>query len=689
MEQQALQLYSTLFNPEVAKDFEFFKVFYSTLVHANGLRSILDANLAAKDPIVDKFVIILLNYGINFYKDAIEYPNSGSAPAAAEPVMEEDDITNLKPSESAPSDSTSNPDPSDSRTQNFDLVVFKNLDEELRLQLILNIVKIIRIIINSVVSTGRLRDFLLKPDRKGSVADENEADQDITNSENEEKPIVNPETVEYEWFFRMNEWFLSKLVPGIELPGMNQTSLIIIKELIFLVYDYLMAIKADGGATLQSFNSQFPSYLELFVELLYLTHPKFGDEIVPPTIRLSLESLIRIFYIVSLLNSGSGFNYDVTVPKYYLINSQISDILKYSLKYCHTYSTDMFNSQNMSESFFNWCTGNMLNFSNKYINNKYIANSLVPENKELSEIFSNRSKEFYQLELENFNVPEFLPINLYLYNLLTHLEFMEFLLDDSDDNDLMNVWTCLVSYFLMYQYKSKQLLLNTRLILLIMAKVIKHESIGQRTINEFQWKLCRQRTPIIPLNKEENETKPLLSYFLDNLLVLIRYNINRKLNVENFMNAIKLINLIIHTLVDENYHYDELIKSCIKLLTFNHKHIKHPGLTHEILVLLNNGLTTNSSIKFDVLYNLLLEFEVVDTIPLTDPQLGNLFKGIEYCKEKFDLLGEGGDKISLLDSDVDSPELVDALNAFEPKVEEKGVSLPVVNINVSELLVNI
>lgn len=738
MEQQALQLYATIFNDEVPKDFEYLKVLYSTFVHTEGLRALLVANLQTHKPPIDHLVIKIFNYGIHFYKDAIEYPsnvatanpstgiNKFLAPIDNKDTFldEEDDITNLKPPSPSKQNSYNNDDSatdnsslrknSSASTRNFNQPVFKNLDEELRLQLILNILKILRTVINSIQISGR-GDELLVPDNvksqkhhelgdigvsitsTGKPLTDFEEDNDDDNQKQEDC-FVSTQFMDFDSLFESTQWFLNKLFPNMELPDMSRTSLIITKEIIYLVYDYLMTIKAYGVNGLQAFNKNFHQYIELFVELLYKTHPKHVDEeIEKPAIRLSLESLIRIFYIIALLNSdNTGYKYDMTLDTYYLITYQFIDILKYNLMHCHSYSPDLFHSQIMNESMFHWFTGNMLNFSNTYINNKFMDYDLIKvgssNRHELGDIFDRRLKEFRQLGLDNFTVLEFLPINLYMYNLLTHLNFVRYLLaDDLPDNSLIQVWCCLLSYFLMYQYKSKHSLLTTKISLLIIAKLIEHEDIEKLKINEFDWKLCRQRTPIIPLNTEENHCKPLLSYLLDDLLVLIRYNVNRKLNIDNFINAIKITNIIIHKQFDEHYNYGELIKSCVRLLTFNQKHIHHSGLMYELLLLLNNGLLISSGIKFNIIYELLLNFETINEIPsLTDhPQLHNFINAIEFCKTKFDLLNNDNTKINLLDSDVDSPELVDAINSFEPVLNEKGVNLPTVNINLNEIIKNI
>lgn len=748
MEQQALQLYSTLFNPNVHKDFGYYKAFYSTFVHTNGLKALLDANLSHNDYVNDEFIINLLNYGIDFFKDAIEYSEvEGSEPTGnsqssgdikgngdIKPLpVEEDDITDLKQSDPGDADASTDVkdlsnDSKSIQSDGANSPIFKNIDEELRLQLILNILRIIRTILNCIHVGGKANSGF---DRKRSEGNEQkqqdqpqshppqepqgshesnestlELSHDIGDSISKSSKPIPQKTIDYHSLFTTIQWFLNKLVLSLELPEVHQTSLSITKEIIFFVYDYLMAIKSQGITALITFNKDFPNYIELFVDLLFKTCPDYSDEenITPATIRLSLESTIRIFYILGLLNTcgdddhdHNGYQYDLNGSKYHQIKYQTLTILKFNLKYSHNYTNDLFDTQVMGESFFNWFTGNLLNFSNEYLNNKFINNKLIENSKELvhikelKDIFDYRVREFHQLELDNFELLELLPINLYLYNLMNHLNnFMDLFMDNSDygNNDFINTWCCLVSYLLMYQYKSKQSISNTRVCLMMISMIIALENIKELTINELDWKLCRQRSPIIPLNKSDNDQKPLLSYILDDLLILIRFNLNRKLNVDNFINAIKLIHVINHKSIDENYHYNELFKSCVKLLTFNHKYIHNSGLLQQILLLLEHGLLINGTIKCDILYELLVSFDVVNTIDLSQFEVLNLIKGLDYCKQKFDLFNDDNTKIGVMDLDADSPELLSVIDSFKPEVKEK-LLVPNVEFNLNEVIINI
>lgn len=619
---ETIQFYKTIFNPEVTKDEEYFISFYSVNIHANGLKSVVLSNLDKNVQSIDspeamaKIAVLkqLVDFGVKIYGQAIEYPQMKKK----EDV--EEDITNITAA---------------SPNKGID---FTLLDENDRLQFIINIILSIRYLLILVHESG------FDPSSLG----------------------------DFRQFLVMNHWLSTKLIANFDMDEVNQMLLAIVKEIIYFIFDHVMWNK--------TIDVDFSDILD---DVLIKTHPKLvSGELQIPTIKLSVETLMKIFMIIGITSQT------FPIPDFDQFCLQLEPILLYNLKLSYQYSLDLLYYRVMNDSFFHWMTVNLLNFEDSYVNDRFLTNIDINQPKyliheELVRTLDTRFKICKNQEKPMYEVREFLPISLYI-NTVVQENMDKFL-----QHDISRHWLCLLSYCYQYQFISKNLVIITRLSLIILNKIINYESVEKLTIDEFKWKLCHQKESIIPLNTSDNRTKPLLSYLLDLLAILIRFNMNKKLNVGNFTNVIRLIHIIISKQVDDAYNYDHLFKHIMSFLMFNERFLHKPELTQEILGLYNNVLSLK--IKKSLIYEILLHFEKFSKLSIDGyPNLDNLILFLRLKFELGDDANKVGDatnsqKISLTDLDSDSIEF----NVLEEFTSERLVEIPKCNINFDEVLKNL
>ncbi|EGV62368.1 hypothetical protein PSN45_001103 [Yamadazyma tenuis] len=640
MNQQTIQLYGQIFINDSSKIPDFYKTFYSTLVHFESLKSTLVANLSAthldSDADVNQQLISLFNHGIAIFKEVSQYTPTplSTSNGMSRDHLEEDDITNIKPK---PMPLLLN-------------AVFNDMDDELRFELIANVLRILRVILSSVVECHK------------------------------QSELVVTDRIDYSLLFRMVYWFLERLVPNLDLEKVNQTLLVIMKEIVYLVYDYMVVITVQNTDMLNEFRRS--NYADLLNQILIKTHPNFANNILDtrPTVSLSTKTQIRVFVSLGILNNDNQVQINYSdEDKFAAFLNQFEPLLQYSIKVCYDYNNDLTNHQIMNASFFNWMTANLLNFSNEYLNDSYIRNIYI-NNDDIESLLNIRIKQYHNFGHDYFESLEFFPISLYINGFCNQVGFLEKFLE----TDAAASWLCLASYVLTYQFKSKKSVLATRLVLHMYDKFLKSPNILSVTINEFKWKLCHQRAPILPFNKANNKHKPWVSYMLDNLVILLRFNLNRKLNVPNFVNAIKLITLIVLTHVDENYHYEDLFKSMVNLLNFNETHLNSREIRTELLQSFEIAL--GMSIRSHLVYHVLLMFDKFE--PLSLEGLPNLTHLKTFIMSKFDIKGDDPSKIKLLDSDFESPELQQTIKQFGP-VAKTSTLVPKVKIGLNDIIVNL
>lgn len=658
MELETIQFYRTIFDGQ-DKDDEYYHSFFSVTVSLNGLKSIIKSNLGdqfqnestemekksnsiqivddtlnlsingtngidgndSAPEISEKIKIIksLIQQGIKLYGEAIEIPQIKESVSKISDDLEEEDITNIGKRKSS--------------VKSVNSINFNKIDENLRLEYIANILKILRILILSIDDVPEIEEFLT-----------------------------------------FNQWFLIKLLPKFDMTQINQTIIVIVKDIIYFVYDYATKYKNNELKILKKYE-----FSEIFNDVLVKTNAKVrDDEIELPIVKLSIETKIKIFIIIGILGD------DLNVSNANQLFLQFESVLLYNLKLSYEYSSDLVHYQIMNGSFFHWMTGNILNFQDQYINDKFINRINIQQpkyvnNEELLLVLDNRLKECNLKNLENYEIKELLPISLYINNFLGNEQFVtSFITNDNFFN-----WLCLLSYNYQYQYKIKSSILMTRLSILMINKLMNNDEILNIRINECKWKLCHQKNPIIKLS--ENPEKLVTSYILDAFSILLRFNLNKKLNIINFVNSIKLIHVILSKQIDEEFEYIEIFKIIINLLNFNQQFLNNQELTFEILKLLNNLLTLN--IRFELIYEILLNFGKFYQIKEVE-NFTNLMMLKQFLIDKFDLEGTNEEnKIKPADLDYDSVEFMDTIELFDGELTL--LEIPKVQLDVKDIIRNI
>ncbi|CAH6718232.1 hypothetical protein CLIB1444_01S02102 [[Candida] jaroonii] len=656
MESETIQFYRTIFDDQV-KDDEYYHSFYSVTVSVNGLKSIIKSNLQdqlqngksdivkgnsiqivddTSNPSIDgtngingndsdhgkleKIEIIkkLIKEGIKLYGEAIEIPQIKDSPSTISEDLEEEDITNIGKRKDS--------------VKSVNSINFNQIDENLRLEYIVNVLKILRILILSI------------------------------------------DNIQIDEFLSFNQWFLIKLLPNFDMPQIHQSIIVIVKEIIYFVYDVVMKNKNTDLKFLKKYE-----FSELFNDVLVKTNAKLHEDVMElPVVKLSVESKIKLFMVIGILGDKLKIS---NVNQLFL---QFESMLLYNLKLSFEYSSDLVHYQIMNGSFFHWMTGNILNFQDQYINDKFINRIDVKQpkyvnNEELCLVLDNRLKECKLKNLENFEIRELLPISLYVNAFLDNEDFLKtFIVNDNFFN-----WLCLLSYSFQYQYKIKSSILMTRLSILMINKLMTSEDICNIRIDECKWKLCHQKNPIVSLS--ENPNKLVSSYILDMFSILLRFNLNKKLNTINFINSIKLVHIIISKQVDEEFEYIELFKIIINLLNFNEQFLHNDDLTFEILQLSNNLLTLN--IRFELIYEILLNFNKFYQIKEVE-NFPNLMILKVFLSEKFDLEGSNDEnKIRPADLDYDSVEFIDTIELFDGDLTL--LDIPKVQLDIKDIVKNI
>ncbi|KAK6204586.1 uncharacterized protein RJT21DRAFT_9642 [Scheffersomyces amazonensis] len=291
--------------------------------------------------------------------------------------------------------------------------------------------------------------------------------------------------------------------------------------------------------------------------------------------------------------------------------------------------------------------------------------------------------------------------------------------------ELFDIWLCVLSYVFQYQYKSNSFQMIVRISLISLLKLIKKspQLFKQHNINEFKWKLSHQKSPSIPIMKGKVGIKPSLFYILDIIQNLIRFNLTNKLNLGNFKLALNLIYQIFQEFKLDvnielgNYNWKEFFITLFNLLNF----IKRQNLVNskyfiilnqvdilksiieEGLILINClliprfnrivqaqdlegdsiahnggifGSHTYKSINYDLIYNILLNYETINDyfqLYKLTTDLNNLEQCLKYFEQQFHLTEESklnasddanSSKLDLFDHDFDSPVLIDKIQSF-------------------------
>lgn len=838
---KSINTYTQLFDTRVTKDAGFYKDVFITPILEDALLSTLRANSESSSSfsrVSDYEVKVFQNiyiYGLRYLTDAMQYSEdietNGKHPVASYidsideggeditslsggrtpltttiDVDEGDDITSLNgrtPSRASRRDSSVSALSSNSSIRpSKPLGEFEGLDKELRLELIANIAKILQIWFRNITESSK-NNYKHYKALKSSHAYQYDLlfclfklpGTDILNDANLQDLLVKV------------SWYLNNALNEVELNVSTgqQTdfpNLVVIKELIFLVYEILHALfqstfisdkfKSTGNDNVIIRSLLLTFYKidlgSIFQRLLSITSNRQVDEELfeLPKIRLSLESLMKMYIIIAslsnvppdyLLVNQQSISSDITTlssesPNVYELlltetkqisitqfneefNLRLLPILCFNFNYYHEFKPDLLIYQIKNSSFVNWITGNRFN-DNLYLTYNPTANttsftanskniSFVEHDPFLQEVAKlHDNKKFL---LNNGEVdpedqvlvysPEFLPINLLLFTMTRNKDFLNLFtkqinevthkIEDHSPNEdnkveLLEIWLCVHSYLYQYQYKSLFNKFVCKLSLLVLLKITSPKALIKLEepvdvvdnllhfqINEFKWKLCHHRLPIIPNNFGNNGYKSSLLYIIDMLQILFRFNLTKKLNVDNYKAGITVVYQILHkfkSLTSKHdkdalgsYPWNELYKTLINILKFIWKQINYQSainslwiqsLIEEIYlvfdILLSNQFNTIiqitndfqqvgkhlvKSINYELVYEILLNYEFVHefykTLFKTKQHFPNLEKCFNYLQEQFPLAnkqeeGEGSRAIEHIDHD--DPKLIEKITSF-------------------------
>lgn len=329
-----------------------------------------------------------------------------------------------------------------------------------------------------------------------------------------------------------------------------------------------------------------------------------------------------------------------------LFESRIIPYLAAEFNFYYEMSPDLLQHSRKHSSFFTWITGDALS-SSLYLYTHTVEdltdfdNQLLdPHDPFLYEVeyfeYKLKLRMFQSGEELNPNIlcPSYLMISTLLLLYVDNVSFVEFLCMLRDLRiPLLNIWLCVSSYVHHYQYKSEINKQGTRMFLLTMLKLTSSGSAFLQlargyTINESSWKFCHHKSPIIPIDKE-NENRPILFYVMDVLQVTFRFNLSRKLSLTNVKLALTVLYQILsfyeaHPTDDlRTYHWKELFVSLTSMLRFIAKNHNEEGVKFVIEEIFAT---------FDLLLSPIFDKVIVDTT-------GNKLFGSHLIKSlNYDLL---------------------------------------------------
>lgn len=416
---------------------------------------------------------------------------------------------------------------------------------------------------------------------------------------------------------------------------------------------------------------------------------------------------------------------DISVVKEQ-INLKILPILAMQFTYYYKLRPDLLVYQIKNTSFLNWITGNRFN-DNLYLNYDPISTttdldkngenlSYVEHDPYLKEISSILEKKELFVRSGDYDIDdqllvdghELLPVYLLLYTYVRNYSFLkiftkqvneihhkieDYTTEQEKEVEILELWLCLNSYIYQYQYKTDNNKILVKLSLLILLKITSTnshlnshtkdeksviENLSDYQINVFKWKLCHHKLPVIPNGFGKEGFKSALLYIIDDIQILLRFNLTKKLSVDNFKIGITILYQILSEFKKNvkdgkgsikklsNYSWVDLYKTLLGVIKFIKKQISYhenqliKSLIEEIylvfeiilsnefntVIQLNNdfefvGKHLIKSINYELVYEILLNFELIIDLfneLIHDKQnFPNLQNCFEYLQKQFNL----------------------------------------------------
>lgn len=296
-------------------------------------------------------------------------------------------------------------------------------------------------------------------------------------------------------------------------------------------------------------------------------------------------------------------------------SSRIVPVLAANYNYFYGLHDDLLSHTLNHSSFFSWITGHKLsgsgymsvdtveqvtNFSKNCKNLSSV--SKLKQDPLLGEInrheCTSRLNAVGVIQAEDeraLRSPGFLNVTLLIYSLLQNASFMKILTTQQEESpesvSILRLWLCVSSYVLHHQVRLRMNTFSARLVLLTLLKLVLRKvgymnNLRALTINEFKWKLCHHRAPVIPGDLGNKADKSILLYIVDVLQIVLRFNLNKKLDLDNCKIA---LTVLYHILLEfeehpvDNigaYRWVELYKTLILFVKFVAKNFNEEGLKY-------------------------------------------------------------------------------------------------------------
>lgn len=354
----------------------------------------------------------------------------------------------------------------------------------------------------------------------------------------------------------------------------------------------------------------------------------------PAPLRLSYETLMKVFVIwVSLANcplnmlhvNKVSLSLDITTmnqsPNQYAnfisqinfhdlkimkeLETRVIPLLAAMFNYYYDLTPDLLNHSLRHASFLGWMIGHRLSPGLYLAWDTTDTVTFFPANvlsDEIDPYLREVHKYEYTAKLVSFSTktseaavraPSYLVVTLLFYQLVNNQNFVTTLFTPSHKQIVfIDIWLCVSSYVLHYQYRSQINDFLARLCLLILLKLTSADSeslakLREHEIQEHKWKLCHHRHPVVPTDNTDGN-KAALTYIIDVLQVSLRFNLTRKLDLENSKLALSVLYQI---LIEAEarpfdglnvYKWNELYKTLVQFLTFLSKNFNEEDVKYVI-----------------------------------------------------------------------------------------------------------
>ncbi|ODV80079.1 uncharacterized protein CANTADRAFT_49568 [Suhomyces tanzawaensis NRRL Y-17324] len=521
---QSIALYSKIFGSRDSKDIGFYPSIYTTPVHANALRSVLVANsevIGTLTPRSENIAIMrqLLQSGVLLLGDAMKYPSNAQGEFSSRdknsrgpyPELDDggDDITSLNGRvltvsivldldgddittltgkgelEQEVSSASSVNSRKNSRTHSGSPIAseghFDDIDDDLRIELISNIVAVIQVWFQSLYESNLI--ITKKTKSKSATSDVASKIFQLPGTSG----LFNDQTLTT--LLKEVNWYFNNAIKHIEDSSETEFhNLVVIKDIIFLIGDILKTLFLSISFHKESTNefviikSLIFSFLKVdlastFDRLLRVSNgyvepdseesnPKFSA----PKITLSPETLNKVFTIIATLanlpsnllplnsttlssditnlinESPNSFEHQFIRQKSFNsvkfvqeFASRYIPILAMTFSYCYNFREDLLVTQIHNSSFMNWLTNNRFG-DNLYVNydtvhlvtdldKNYETLSIIrriddPYLVQLKQIYDHRLKVITAKENDYLELPELLPLSILLAAYIKNPSFL-------------------------------------------------------------------------------------------------------------------------------------------------------------------------------------------------------------------------------------------------------------------------